>query len=95
MENEQTDKIGHYAKLFREIRVQVDSDQAAAAVLCEVAKDSRSAQIREERRNGNGNGQDGPATPKQTRYLKRLGVEAPEGLTKADASQLIDEVLAK
>lgn len=42
-------------------------------------------------RNFNGNV---PATDNQIGYLKRLGAEIQEGLTKEQASQLIDAILA-
>ena len=47
--------------------------------------------MREEREVRN----NGPATPRQVGYLNVLGVEVPAGLTKRDASRLIDETVAK
>ena len=38
---------------------------------------------------------DGPATEKQIAYLENLGVEIQPGLTKARASELIDEATAE
>ena len=40
---------------------------------------------------GFGSETDQSATPKQLSFLKRLGVEIDAGLTKRDASKLIDE----
>ena len=51
------------------------------------------AQIREERANGNGKSVAvaGLATEKQLKFLDKLGVDIPSGLTKKQASELIDE----
>ena len=38
---------------------------------------------------------DEPATQKQLRYMKNLGIEIPEGCKKRQASSLIDEKLGK
>jgi len=38
-------------------------------------------------------GMDEPATEKQIAFLKRLGVEIPENLTKREASRMIDDAL--
>ena len=46
-------------------------------------------QIKEERGLNNGDG----ATENQIRYLKRLGVEVTPGLSKNEASRLIDNAL--
>ena len=48
-------------------------------------------QMREERELRNS----GPATRRQLGYLNVLGVEVPAGLTKREASRLIDEAVAK
>ncbi len=51
-----------------------------------------------ERSNGNGYrnaGGDELATDKQLGFLKRLGVDVPEGCTKKRASELIDEKQGK
>ena len=57
-------------------------------IVSEVAKDERMEQIKEDR-NGH------PATAKQLPFLKGLGVEIPAGLSKKEASVLIDEELGK
>ena len=36
---------------------------------------------------------DDPISPKQTGFLKKLGVPIPEGLTKGEARDLIEETL--
>ena len=81
-----------YIKLYEEIKERVQDEQLAATILREVAKDRRMAEIAEAKSNGSG---DMSATPKQIGYLKKLGVEIEPGLTKARASELIDEARAK
>ncbi len=60
-----------------------ETRDVAIAILQERGKDRRQAVISKGRNNT-------PATERQLQYLKRLGVEAPKGLTKTDASTLID-----
>ena len=98
MANDINKRIEEYLTLFEGIRARTGDERSAVAILQEVKKDLRMAQMREERAsNSNGNGQreDAPATQKQRDYLRRLGVNAPEELTKKEASGLIDEALAK
>jgi len=38
---------------------------------------------------------DDPATDKQRKFMKKLGIDFPETLTKQEASSLIDEELSK
>ena len=96
---EMQSRIGEYVELLSELRQQGLEEQTAIAVLEQVGKDKRAAMISRERGNGNGFGQaskgvvngDVPATEKQLNYLKVLGVDTDEGLTKQQASNLIDE----
>ena len=90
-------KIDQYLELFDKLKARTGDERSALTILQEVNKDIRMAQIRAERENGNGNGSsaDGEATNRQRAYLKRLGVEMPSGLTKKQASELIDEALGK
>lgn len=85
-----------YVELFENVKSRVGSDDVALAIVEQVGKDARV-----ERMNvGNGNSHvsradsgvigDQPATEKQLGYLKKLGVEFGEGLTKKQASNLID-----
>jgi hypothetical protein len=85
------DKLENYLDLYDKVRARTGDDRSALAILQEMNKDKRMAQIRAER-NGNG---DQPATDRQKGYLKKLGVEVPADLTKAQASALIDGALAK
>jgi hypothetical protein len=85
-------KAEKYLTLFEEIKKKAGGDERIAqAVLVEVTKDRRMEEMREEREARNGE----PATPKQLDYLKNLGVPVSQGLTKKQASELIDEALDK
>ena len=92
-------KLNLYADVFKEARNRVNDDQIATAIVQEIGKHMRVAQMAEEggkRFNGEKrvrNPED-PATPKQIAFLKRLGVkEFSGGLTRGQASQQIDELL--
>ena len=84
-----------YFRLFVMIRGRYKmGDEAALGVLQEVAKDIRVERMR----HGQGLWEAdvlGPdlATERQLRFLERLGVQPQEGLTKTEASQLIDQGL--
>jgi hypothetical protein len=87
-------KLNDYIALYNEVRERTGGDdRAALTILQEVNKDLRMEQMRAEREAGSLQ----PATPAQKRYLKRLKVKVPSDneLTKEQASQLIDEALAK
>jgi len=83
------EKVEKYIALYEEIKRRTNDEGAAQAILAEAAKDSRMQEIREERGCNNGDA----ATENQIRYLKRLGVEVTPGLSKKEASQLIDNAL--
>jgi len=83
--------VEKYLELFQEIRNKVGDDVVARTVMQEVAKDRRMEEIREERELRNGE----PATAKQLQYLKNLGVAITPGLTKKQASLLIDNAIAE
>ena len=89
MESKDMDKLDSYTELYDEIREKTESDSAAVAILQEMGKDRRSAQIREEKTTVNHE----PATEKQKRFMKRLGMNIPAGVTKKEASALLDEEL--
>ena len=80
------EQINAYIELLDEISQRVDNSVEAAAVLLEICKDRRMASIQAE----NGQKTNLP-TDKQLKYLKRLGVEFSDGLTKKEASELIEE----
>ena len=79
-------KVDNYLEILNEIKAKVSDEGSAVRILSEVAKDVRMEQIREERESMNGE----PATTKQLQYLKTLGVQVNPGLTKRQASRLID-----
>ena len=72
-----------YVELLSELEERAGSEPAAIAILQEMGKDRRNGAAR---RNGNGE-----ATEKQLAYLKDLGVEVSPGISKLEASRLIDE----
>ena len=90
------DRSVDYLELFGKVRSEVGDDQIALGILQELGKDSRVERMRlsQERVEARTNG-DEPATGKQIGYLKFLGVQIPEGLTKQQASELIDEAQGK
>ena len=82
-------KLEGYLELFEEIKSRVKDDILARTILGEVSKDRRMEQIREEREMKNGE----LATTRQLQFMKKLGLEIPSGITKKQASLLIDEEL--
>lgn len=89
MESKEMDRLESYIELYDEIREKSESDSAAVAILQEIGKDRRSNQIREEKASVNHE----LATEKQKRFMKRLGIRFPAGVTKKEASVLLDEEL--
>ena len=87
VEGNMTAKAEKYLNLYQELRKKTGDDRAAQSILAEVAKDLRMDEMREERQLRNAE----PATAKQLQYLKKLGIEVKPGLTKKEASGLIDE----
>ena len=108
-EQNAVDAVDDYLKLYNEIKVRTGDGQSALVILREVNKDVRMAQISEERARtrqrrislGSGRAnvsQDDnarPATERQLGYLSQLAVDVAPGLSKAQASALIDETLEK
>lgn len=77
---------------YEEIKKRVGDDRIALTVLQEACKDKRMDQMREEREQKNGD----PATVKQINLIKKLKPEMfYSGLTKKEASNLIDELMGK
>ena len=74
--------------LLTELRSQTESESTAIAILQEIAKDKRTRIL-------NGNQSDQNATEKQLAYLEKLEVEHDAGISKSEASRLIDEALQK
>ena len=95
MKSEATEQATPYGDLFVALRERVNDDAVALAVMHELSKDRRMDIIRAER-GANGRTQnDGLVTVKQKAYLKQLGVTISPGLTKAAASELIDQAVTE
>ncbi len=102
-------RLHFYISMFQRLKGIVGDGQLAIAILQEVGKDGRTERMQTHEsdgkpamKNGNGNGngsgaamEDMPATEKQLGFLKTLGVSAKPGLTKKEASTLIDEKTQK
>ena len=82
-------KLDKYLELFEEIKGKVNDEIVARTIMTEISKDRRMEQIREERGMKNGE----PATTRQLQFMKKLGLEIPPGITKQQASTLLDEEL--
>ncbi|MFA5033807.1 MAG: hypothetical protein WC614_12420 [bacterium] len=86
-------KAEEYIELFESIQQKLpeakDKETIALAIMQELAKDRRMEEIK-----ANGGNGDKPATPKQIAYMKKLGITPDEGMTKQEASKLIDEAVA-
>ena len=92
-------RIEQYLQVYERAYTVVKSDGVIAAIIEQVGKDTRCAQLMNGRASGNGYGHSNgsgnePATEKQIGFLKKLKVEAPAGCTKREASRLIDEAQA-
>lgn len=83
-------KLDFYIEAYEAAMKRVNDDHIAVAIVQEVGKDLRCNGVKQREAS---NGQ--PASAKQIEYLKKLGVEVPKDLTKREASQLIDEALAR
>ena len=73
--------------MLEDIQEFTGDSESALAILRELSEDRRT------QKNGYGSGSE--ATDKQLKYLKRLNVDCPQDISKAEASRLIDEALAK
>ena len=85
-------KINEYSKLITAIKEQFNEPSEISAVLQEIRKDMRVAEMKEERNFNN----DLPATERQIAYLKTYGAIVTknidiDSLTKQQASKLIGE----
>ena len=76
--------INRYVELYDAIQEKTPSDEVAIAILQEIGKDKMSKIIAEVRG-------DEPATEKQKNYLKDLGVEFDDSITKKEASDKIEQ----
>ena len=87
-------RVDDYVEVYERANRIVKSAEVTAAIIEQVGKDTRCEWLMANgRSNGNGNG-DEPATEKQIGFLKNLGVKVPAGVSKREASRLIDEAQA-
>jgi len=87
-------EVEQYVKQFQEIAARLSGrgkQAIALAIMQEVAKDRRMAEIAESRQNNNGS----PATARQVTYARALGIELPENATKEQATKLITEAITE
>ena len=92
-------RIDGYLEVCERVKPVVKDAVIVAAVIEQYGKDSRCEMMMTCRSNGNGSGRsngngDAPATEKQVRFLKKLGVDMPDQCSKREASRLIDEAQA-
>jgi len=84
-------KISEYLELIDAIKEQIDDPATALAILPEIRKDMRAAEMRQGYNHSST--ADLPASEAQIAYIKNLGGKIPEqGLTKNQASKLITEL---
>jgi len=84
-------RIENYLNLLGQVKAKIQDERTAVSLLSEVLKDHRMEQMRKEKEQQG----DEPASKKQIQYLKKLGVDVSKhaGLTKEQASKLIDDAL--
>lgn len=93
-----TQDIERYMQAFETIRQRVGDDHIATAIMQELGKDARTAQLSRERQNGwhkeeKSTKSEQVATQKQLEYLRDLGVNVSQGMTKQQATELIEQAL--
>lgn len=98
---ESQDTLMQYLNLFEQAKKRVDDPSVAAQLVEQVAKDRRVAVMhgRSWEQSSVGRLENGAtidlATPNQLGLLRHLEVDIPEGLTKQQASSLIDQAKAR
>jgi len=92
MEANIQDKLDSYLELFEQIKQKTQGDdKIALSLLTEISKDRRMEEIRQEKEAKNAE----PATEKQKKFMKKLGMDFPKNATKKEASVMIDEELSR
>jgi len=85
-------KLDSYLELFEQIKQKTQGDdKIALSILTEISKDRRMEEIRQEKEAKNAE----PATEKQKKFMKKLGMDFPKNATKKEASVMIDEELSR
>ena len=91
-------QLDGYVEAFEAAKERVGDVEVAAAIVQEIGKTQRTEMLRGNRPINNEGKRvidgDAPASEKQLSFLKRLGVKASPGISKAEASQKIDDALA-
>ena len=88
MENEIQERVRTYVELLDNIKEQTGNNPEAMGILHEIMRDIRAEKFQRRKKSYD---DDSPATEKQISYLKTLGVEVTENLTKQKASELIEQ----
>jgi hypothetical protein len=91
MDESTKEKVDDYLEVFNEIKKKTDDSKVAIGLLSEICKDRRMQEIKEQKEANNNE----PATEKQKRFMKNLGIDFPKSVTKKEATMLIDEELGK
>jgi len=83
--------IHRCAAEFRAVMDEVHDKEVAVVILDQLGKDRRVAAM--EKRNGFGSNSssDESATEKQLQYMEKLGLDVQPGISKREASALIDQ----
>ena len=90
MDEWEQNQMSDYIQLLNEAKEQVSNEHTAVLIVGEVAKDRRMKEMSQQRQ------ADGePATVRQKRFMEKLGIDYDEDVSKQEASDLIDEELAK
>ena len=90
MEEYNDKRIEEYVRLLNELTERTGDELTASRLLTEIAKDRRMDHMRKEKTAHTADA----ATEKQLQLLKKLGVKVPSaGLTKRQASEMLDEAL--
>jgi hypothetical protein len=91
MDENTKEKLDTYVEVFSELKEKTGSERIALALLEEVAKERRTGQMHGQKEPTNGD----PATERQKKFMKNLGINFPKDVTKKEASALIDEELGR
>jgi hypothetical protein len=83
-------KVTEYVELFEATKMQVGNEEIALALVEQIGKDRRVEAMTSRTGFGQQSSGDMPATEKQLSFMRRLGVEITPGMTKREASELID-----
>ena len=86
MDDSTKKKLDEYFELFDAVSEKTKNERITVLILQELCKDKR---VRQNKKNSNGD----LATEKQKRLMQGLSIKFPEGITKKEASGLIEQEL--